>query len=111
MQKPGVIDMVTGFFEVGLQTASQILGSQQANVHPIEIIEFGEIDRRGRSGQAGDIEAFGHLLEGHDIVFVDAPSHQDNPVQDTFGGIAQVLHIAQEGGVAIFDRLGRIALA
>jgi hypothetical protein len=39
----------------------------------------------------------------------DAPAHQRTPVEHAFGGEAEVLHIFDEDGVAVFHRGSRFA--
>ena len=77
----------------------------------IEVIELGKIDRCRGGGQVIDVEPCDHFIERHYIVFRHSPTHQDDPVEHTFGDVAKVLHVAQKNGVAILDRLGRIPLA
>lgn len=90
LEQNPVIHNKTGFFEEGFDPRGEVFGAHQADVGAVKVVELGEVDRGGGSGQAVDVEALNHLVEVHHVIFGDAPAHQHDPVEHAFGGVAEV---------------------
>ena len=77
--------------EIRLDAGSQVLGLEQADMGGVEVVQLGKIDRRRGGRQVVDVEAGDHLVQGHHVIFGNAPAHQDDPVQHAFRDVAQTL--------------------
>src|SRR6266508_1601953 len=82
-----VIDFESRVNKIGLDAPRQVLSCEETDVSPIKVIELLEVDRSRRGRQMIDTKSFEHVIECHYIIFSDAPTHERNPVQDTFGNI------------------------
>src|SRR6185503_14563047 len=86
-----IVYFKSGVDEIRLDAPRQVLGREEANVSSVEVIQLLEVNCGGRWSQAVNTEAFHHLVESHHIIFGDAPTHQRDPVIDTFGCVSQTL--------------------